>query len=293
MKLKYSFYLIIVTFCCVKGLAVAGDCTSSLVSGYHTDCKVKRGKTEFSCFRNASLLPNDRIEQRDIDSIVLQLGKSAKKKKVDASTYEIICMLPDNNRNIIQTFMKKFKLTKSDHSDSYAASRRYLESIRLPNSNATLICCYPTKYSWVGFGHDIVIRDNKKKEIYRASVRDKQSIQLFPEDIGIKEDIAYEWFIDGLLEEKPYSFTLLPSDLSEQIIANLKLIDDEKISNNDKIITKSAYLQLLSYSYPHIFDLYWLSYQIISDLNAKSLESDSHEILQRLNRNHKKALGLD
>jgi hypothetical protein len=289
MKLIRYTFLIVTIILFFQGIAVAGSSIGIILDGYQKDCKIEHEKKQSACKYGAQLYDGDRIIKENIHALVIQWSPFAKLNDTHVVVYEP----PDNKKGILQKVKEFLNFTKSKHVSAYAVSRG--GSILLPNDGATLIGGYPTRFSWTESGNHIVFRDNKEKEIYRTAVKNKQSIELLPENIGMKEDVVYDWFIDGSSSEVTYSYRLrlLSAKLSEQLITDLKLIDNEKISDNDKKLQKAAYLQLLSNAYPNNYDLYWLSYQIISDADETSMESDNKEVLQELKRNYKLHLAGD
>ncbi len=77
--------------------------------------------------------------------------------------------------------------------------------------------------------------------------------------------------------------------IAEQITSDLKEIDNEKITDTERWIKKSAYLQFMSDAYPEDIDLYWLSHKIFMEniKDENKLNEEEKGLLERLGRHCK------
>jgi hypothetical protein len=157
-----------------------------------------------------------------------------------------------------------------------------------PGDNATLISGQNVTFAWESDGGKyIVFKDNKGAEIFRKDLKGQSSIQLYPEEMGMKTSEVYTWTISGSRSNKQFKVRLLSSEVARQVTADLKEIEKEAISDTKKMIRKAAYLQFMSDSYPQDIDLYWLSYSVLENITDEcGLKEDDKVLLEELRKNY-------
>jgi len=80
-----------------------------------------------------------------------------------------------------------------------------------------------------------------------------------------------------------YTMKLLSKKDGDLIGNDLKKIDSEKISKDEKNLKKAAYLQMMSDLYPTEINLYWLSYRFIMEIGDqnKEIKEQAETLLNR------------
>ncbi len=134
-----------------------------------------------------------------------------------------------------------------------------------PGNYATLIPGLETEFGCRSGTH-IRFTDDKGEEVYERELQEESSVNISPEEIGMKPGVIYIWSVVGVVRENiPLYARLLADDVNLQITADLKRIDTETISSVEKAFKKAAYLQFVSDVFPHEIGLYWLSYRMLSE----------------------------
>lgn len=161
-------------------------------------------------------------------------------------------------------------------------SRGSSEEINLnpqPGFNVTLLSNQKVIFSWDESENKIFsIKDDKGDKIFEQKVDGITSIEIIPANINLKAGQKYIWNLDQ--DDRDYQLTVLEENTEKEILSKLTEIDSENISDNEKILKKATYVQLISNVYPEKFDLYWLSSQWLINLKpTTNAEKEKKEIL--------------
>lgn len=277
-----TFILIFIT-----STALAESYIGIILEGYEENCQVKSKSIEYRCSENRMLLENDVvIKKPDIEALKIKWAPYADSKKVSKTTLQVVFNPPKSKKGVLEKLMESLGFIKKEH-EVFVAATRGGQRILQPCDNATVISGGRIPFIWEGKGERIVFKDSKGIEIFRKELKDESSIQLTPEEIGMKPSEVYTWNIEGSTVKKPFRVQLLSDEITVQIIADLKKIDNEKISDTDKRIKKSAYLQFMSDTYPKEIDLYWLSYKVLTkNIDEKGASIEEEKALMERFRKH-------
>ncbi|MDR3562093.1 MAG: hypothetical protein P4N59_11755 [Negativicutes bacterium] len=142
-------------------------------------------------------------------------------------------------------------------------------SFFLPGYNVTLLEGYAVEFCVEdGFkaGQELVITGGQQE--YRKEITDLKVVTVAPEEMKMPSGKVYTWKIAGSGLDDIYKLRLLGNDLAEKIKRDLAKIDAAEGSEQDKILAKAAYLQVISDRNPDKIDLYWLSYQFLNKLDG-------------------------
>jgi len=234
------------------------------------------------------LYPGDKlIKPNDIDSVRMDFLPYAEAEKKNNSSVVIVFKPPVDKTSIFAKIGKFLGLTRVDFFEVTGASRsirvdffevtgalRSIERICIPGENATVITGQRIIFSNPYNGKTIVFKEFRGKEIFRKNIGAKD-VSLTPDDIGMESSKIYTWEIVDKSEVLYRSKIKLLSKKDEDLVKkDLKKIDDEKISADEKKVKKAAYMQLMSDLYPREINLFWLSYQLIKDSNIKNEETE-------------------
>jgi hypothetical protein len=158
-----------------------------------------------------------------------------------------------------------------------------------PGYSSTLLKGYPVTFYWgIESADSIIFNDSKGNVVFRKDVRGKSSIELTPEEIGLKVNEVYKWDMEGFKLDGPYTIRMLGDEITKQTKNGLKEIEDMGISNEEKSIYKALYLQTVSDLFPQEVDLYWLSYIMIKPLNNDISKELKRRCLLHLNIDYAK-----
>ncbi len=220
------------------------------------------------------LYPGDKlIKPNDIDSVQMDFLPYAEAERKNNSSVVIVFKPPVDKTSIFAKIRKFLGLAKVDFFDVTGASRA-IERVYLPGENATVMTGQRIIFSNPYNGKTIVFKELRGKEIFRKNIGAKE-VSLTPGDIGMEPSKIYTWEIGDKAEVLHRSKIKLLSEKDEDLVKkDLKKIDAEKISADEKKVKKAAYLQLMSYLYPREINLFWLSYQLIKDLNIKNEKTE-------------------
>ena len=201
---------------------------------------------------------------------------------------------PENKMGLVQNAKEMIGFMKTKHRVAVGATRGTFYEIRLfhPGNHATVMPGQKITFVSEGsYGKYLVFKDSSGKEVFARDLKGVSSIQLTPEEIGLKPHEVYTWSISGARKVRPLTIRLLSGELSQLIGADLKEIDREELSDAGKIIKKATYLQFMSDAYPKELDLYWLSYQLLEEIKDRStLKEDDRILIQELTKSYLKHL---
>lgn len=290
MKIAISI-IITVTIICIAQWAAAENYVGIILDGYQENCKVKSKGEEFNCAESKHLFAgNEVIKKPDIKALKIKWTPYANGKELDKTTLIVVFEPPKSKKGVVQNISEFLGFVKTEHRVSVAATRGGLSEYGMPQpgDNSTIISGQKTTFICVGErGRYIVFKDSKGIEIYRKETKGEYTVQLTPEDIGMKSSGIYYWNFIGANMSKPLKIRLLGEEVASQVVSDIEKIGNEKISEPEKKIKQAAYLQFISDTYPEEIDLYWLSYQILEGLKEDvSLKEDDRIFRERLKKNY-------
>ena len=159
------------------------------------------------------------------------------------------------------------------------ASRGHLDAVDLipqPGFDVTLLSSQNVIFSWYESDNNIFsITDEKGDTIFEENVKGLTSIEINLKDINLQAGKQYFWNVDG--DPQKLKITMLNKKTERMILAKLAEIDSENISENERILKKITYVQLISDIYPEQIDLYWLSEQWLLDFQALTDEDNDYQ----------------
>ncbi len=264
-----------------------------ILDGYQKDCKVQSKGEEFSCEERRQLYKGDKLTKTpNARSLKMKWAPYASGKELDAQTLLVAFEPPENKKGVLENVKEMVGFVRTKHSVTIGATRGdpYEPRVPQPGKNATVIPGQKITFAaGSGMGKFIVFKDSSGKEVYRQDLKGASSIQLTPEEIGIRPSEIYTWTLSGTRGGKPFTLQFLSEKIFQQIASDLKEIDGEKLSEVEKAIQKATYLQFMSDSYRKEIDLYWLSYQLLEETKGKgSLKEEDKILVQELTKNYLK-----
>jgi hypothetical protein len=251
--------------------------TVAWIVGGHQGCMVTRIENgilkKYDAELDMKLYPGDRVyKQDDIKSVKFDFMPYAGKKIESKSGLIIVFNPPNKKESIIAKFGKFFGLVKVKFKEIRGGSRTLEEMGTGPLENATLIADRKIYFGNYFKGKTVVFKELAGKEVFRKSLGDDPV--LIPGKAGLFRGKTYMWEIRRGETLHYWSLIRVLSKKDESAVKEaLKQIDTEKISADEKIVKKAAYLQFVSDLYPDQIDLYWLSYHILISAYLKEDEA--------------------
>ena len=133
----------------------------------------------------------------------------------------------------------------------------------MPGYDVTILKSESINFSWDSDGaNTFSIIDSNGSTVFEQDINGKDNINLNPSALSLNSGSKYEWKVDN--DYQKYSFSLLNDESENQLKSKLAEIEAEFPSNEERVLEKAKYLQLISDIYPEQVDLYWLSGQILS-----------------------------
>jgi len=249
-----------------------------------TGCKViriEKGKfNEHGAIPDMPLYPGDIVFKKDnIKSVITQCLPYVKVQVEEPSRLTIIMDAPEDKKTIIDKFVDWLGLAKTKYKDVRGTSRGAFDHEAVSLENASLLSGQTIFLDDYCKGKTLVFKRLDGKEVFRNTF--KGDLELNPGQAGLEPGQIYIREIK-IGETLDFRSTIRVLGKEDEKIVNKALakIDREKVSPEEKIIKKAAYLQFISDLYPAQVDLYWYSYQLLDKAEIKDEKLlDLHEIL--------------
>ena len=273
------FFIVVISFppCFAKG-SVVGVILEG--SGSSLDnCEILRHGKPVRCKESKSLYVEDIINNTpSVNMLEVKLGPHVDLSRISPTQAQVIYVPSGDEVNLLgrtKTFLKSF-LEPVKLNDFYGSSRGrdtsseeeknkcrgiLQEEPYLQEPYATVLSRSPQPLTFV-WEYDFsafVLQDSSGKDIFREKIKDRTSIQLSPERMGLKVGQRYTWSYEyeGRLKEK-HPLQVLDLRTEQEILETLNQIDSQSVSSIEKTFQKATYLQLLSDTKEGV-ELYWLS----------------------------------
>lgn len=266
-----------------------------LLDGFQRDCSVQSSGETFPCQERRQLYKGDKVTKLpNIHSLKIKWAPYAGGKKLNATTLLVTFEPPENKKGVLENVKEMVGFVKTKHNVAIGATRGgpYGPRVPQPGNHATVMPGQKITFvSESGTGKTIVFKDSDDKEIFTKDLEGALSVQLTPEEIGLKPREVYTWSISGARKGRLFTIRLLSREITKLVTADLMEINREELSEAGKGMKKATYLQFMSDAYPKELDLYWLSYQVLEEIKEKStLNEDDKILVQELTKSYLKHL---
>lgn len=291
MKTLWVTGCIVVFAFCMSSTASAESYIGILLDGYQKDCIVQSRGEDYDCKESRQLYAGDKVTKKPaVKSLKIKWAPYASGKELDATSLMVVFEPPKDKKGILQGVKEVLGLVKTGHTVFVGATRAGSDEplAPQPGNNATVLSGQNITFAWEsGSGKHIIFKDSKGVEVFKKELKGEASIQLSPDEIGMKAGETYTWFISGSRSNRLSNVLLLPQDVSNQITDDLNQIDKEVVGNMEKTIRKAVYLQFMSDAYPREIDLYWLSYRLLKGMQKENaLKKEDMSLLEELKNNY-------
>ena len=262
-----------------------------ILDGFQKDCTVQSKGEMFPCEERRQLYKGDKITKLpNIHSLKIKWAPYAAGKQLNTTTLMVIFEPPENKKGVLQNVKEMAGFVKTKHSVTVGATRSdsYAPKVSQPCNQATVMSGQKTAFVLEGgYGKYLVFKDRSGKEFFSKDLKGASSVQLTPEEIGLKPHEVYTWSISGARKSKQLTIRLLSGEISQLVTTDLMEINREELDEAGKSIKKATYLQFMSDAYPKDIDLYWLSYQLLEEIKDKStLKEDDSILIQELTKSY-------
>jgi len=276
------FFIVLISFspCFAKGSVVG-----VILEGSSLDnCKIIHHGRPIRCRESKSLYVGDIIDNTpSVNMLEVKLSPHVALSNISPTQSQVIYAVPSGDeanllgrtKAFLQSFLEPVKLndfygtSRGNGTSSEEEKKRchfilqqepYLQE---PYATVLSRSPQPLTFVWEYDFSAFVLQDSSGKEIFREKIKDRTSIQLSPEKMGLKAGQRYTWSYEyeGRLEEK-HPLQVLDLRTEQEILETLTQIDSQPVSSIEKTFQKATYLQLLSDTKEGV-ELYWLSNAIL------------------------------
>lgn len=275
---------------CFFSIASAENYVGIILDGYQNNCIVQSRGEDYDCTEYRQLYAGDKIiKKQDLKELKIKWAPYTSGKELDKKTIMVVFEPPKDKKEIVQSVKRILGFIKTGHVVSIGATRGVDHMMApQPGNNATMIPGQKSNFICnSGGGKYIIFKNNKEIEMFKKDLKGENSVQISPDEIGMKSGELYSWYITETRTNKQFNIRVLSQDLTEQVTNDLMEIEKQQISTFEKMIQKAVYLQFMSDAYPQDIDMYWLSYILLQEIKDKSiLSQDDLTLIEDLKRNY-------
>jgi hypothetical protein len=267
MKIRYAF-LLTFSVLFLNSLAYCQYPIGYLINDNNYKFTIIRNNAEAEVKLNPiKLFPNDTIKSKDVKKITINwapyYGKLVNDSEIAAVRVEqteskIWTKLSNAIANYLG-FIKEDVLLKS-------AVQRGISLNELPDSSIIAVGFLPIKFTCSN-GKSLSIFGGDHKELFTKDIKGKNSIDIIPRKLKLKPDGIYYWKITDSNGDREGKIKLLNAEIQEKMYSDFNTINKLSGNKSERNIKKALYLQMLSDYYYNDPDLYWLSYQMLENIN--------------------------
>jgi hypothetical protein len=244
-----------------------------ILDGYQKDCMVLSEGEKLTCSECRELREGDEVTKKpNTGALKIQWAPYSEGQQINPTTIRILFKPPQDKGSILSKVGDFFSFIQKGvqiRHEPVPVVTRGGDSVMQPNNNATMMVGKKTLF--VAEGEQplkIAFANDRGEEIFSRSLPASLSIELTPEEIGLRPGDAYTWRIVGTKSSEPMKIRLLDAATAKQVTEDLEKAAEETVCRCDaeRSIKQAAYLQLISDADPANIDLYWLSFRLIEGI---------------------------
>lgn len=280
--------LIISCFCFVSPLIVcAQNHVGIILSGYEENCEVTHKGKVYECEERKELYMGDTVKKKpSVKSLKIKWAPYIKGAERGQTYLEVVANKPDTLKGsalmgAVKQYMSDF--AKAPAFGTTAAVTRDPKG-RL-NAIVTLHKEYPLKITKTETPRTVAILDAKGQEVFKEHSKGGE-VLINPKELNLNPGAKYMLTVTDNKTKSESTISLIDETFQNEITKGLNDIEKEKSSPQDTIIRKAAYFQLMSNAYPDKIDLYWLSNQLLDEIEAKAVKREQKEIIEGLRQSY-------
>ena len=266
---------------------VSAASSRGIVTGDSESIMIERSGQILPCSKGELLYEGDILRGPNVNNLQVEWHPYAKAQSISPTEIKVVYQSPGAMDMVVYKLQEFFGFVDKESQAQYAATRggEQAETVILPQPGfkATMLAGYPITFAWgEPKGRGLVIENNKKEVIFKKTITGLSTLTLKQEELPIKPGEQYTWRIEGMYDK--YTISLVDKNVTKEIIAGLEKIDQENTSVNDKLLSKAAYLQMISDGQSESVDLYWLSYQLLQSINIEGNAELAGKVTLLINR---------
>jgi hypothetical protein len=248
-----------------------------ILEGYQGSCEVLHKAKSYGCEERRELFVGDVVTKKpSVKQLKIKWAPYAKGIAKGESTIEVVFDRPERFKGgaytaVLKQYIDDF-LKPTEHVTAAAVARDPKARQDTP-LRATLLKSIPMKLAnQTDEARSLLIFDHQKKRVYEKRFHGKEPLLLNGNQMKLRPQEQYTVFLNSPSAQKKIVVAMLEGNIEDEVLEGLTVLDREGGTDSERLIKKSAYLQLISDTYPEKFDLYWLSYQLISDAHQVTKE---------------------
>lgn len=218
--------------------------------------------------KTAKLFRDDTVICKSMKKIIINLAPHVYGKPAGDSMLVIKVKEFPKTKNLVSNiyeFVKEYLgFIKEDfHRTNAVKQRNY--SPKPPDTLITAVEFIPVKIDCED-ARSFILYDADNKELYTSDLKGKKSFELLPKDLSMHYDTTYTWVVKNGEDERKGKIKIISSELHNRIMNDFLEIEKSTDDKAKQIIMKASYLQMLSDIYETELDLYWLSNQLLDQV---------------------------
>jgi hypothetical protein len=241
-----------------------------ILEGYQGNCDVVHKAKNYSCDERRELFVGDIVTKKpSVKQLKIKWAPYVKGILKSESAIEVAADRPEQFKGtsyttVLKQYINDF-LKPTEHGATAAVTRDPKARPDTP-PRATLLKSVPMKLANpTDDAQSLLVFDPHKKRVYEKRFHGKEPVLLNTNQMKLRPREEYTVFLNSPSAQKKIVVAMLEGNLEDEVSQGLAALDREGGPDSERLIKKSAYLQLISDTYPEKFDLYWLSYQLISE----------------------------
>ena len=266
--------------------AFAQNHVGFILEGYQGNCDVVHKAKKYSCEERRELFVGDVVTKKpSVKQLKIKWAPYVKGILKSETTIEAAADRPEQFKGtsytaVLKQYIDEF-LKPTEHGATAAVTRDPKARSDTP-TRATLLRSVAMKVANpTDDAKSLLVFDSHKKRVYEKRFHGKELVLLNANQMKLRPQEEYTVFLNSPSAQKKIVVSMMEGNLEEEVSEGLAALDREGGTDSERSIKKSAYLQLISDTYPEKFDLYWLSYQLITG-DAHLLTSEEKEAVAAL-----------
>jgi hypothetical protein len=228
------------------------------------------------------LFQNDIIYSRDAKKIIINWAPYAHSKFINDSEIVASVVSRNDSKNMLSkignAIASYLGFIKEDFYSTSAAQRNiYLT--KFSDSSLFVVDFLPIIFTCSNC-KTFTVYDFDHKKLFTEELKGENSFEFIAQKRNLKHNSIYYWKILDNYDGREGEFKIIDNKFQKKIRSDFSAIDKLTINISERNIKKALYLQMLSEIYYNDLDLYWISYQMIQNINL-SKYPDAKYVLTR------------
>jgi len=215
------------------------------------------------------LFQNDIIYSRDAKKIIINWAPYARGKFLNDTVIVAAVVSRTDSKKMLNKIGDAIAgylgFIKEDFY-STSAAQRSIYLTKFIDSTLTVVSFLPVVFTCSN-GKTFTVYDFDHKELFTEDLKGENSFEFIPQKIDLKSDSIYYWKIMDNFDGRVGKIKIIDNKFQKKIRSDFSAIDKLAKNLSERNIKKALYLQMLSEIFYNDLDLYWLSYQMVQNIN--------------------------